>query len=221
MNMFWAIIKRDITLGLRQGGGLAQALGFVLAVLVLVPIAIGPDQQTLQHLAPGIMWLALLLSVLLSAERIYAPDFDDGSLELFTMAAMPLEAVALAKTLAHWLGVSLPLAIIAPLLGFLLNIAWNDFMLTMTSMAIGSLALSMLASIGSAITAGLRRGGLLITLLILPLYIPVLIFGISAIAGRTGPSGPMPSILLLTGITLITVVLSPWASAAALRIYLK
>jgi heme exporter protein B len=216
-----AIIANSVKLAFRQGGGLGQALGFVLAVIVLVPIAIGPDQGTLQRLAPGIMWLTLLLAVLLTADRIFSQDLEDGTLELILANGYWLVPVALAKALAHWLSVSLPLAIVTPLLGFLLNFSVADLPVAFASMLIGSLALSMLAAIGGAITAGLRRGGLLVTLLVLPLYIPVLIFGISAIAGRTGPSGATPALLLLTGITLITCVIAPWAAAAALRVYLR
>ncbi len=221
MSTAFSIIRRDLQLAWRQGGGLGPALGFLLAVLVLVPLAVGPDQALLQRLAPGIMWLTLLLAVLLTAERIYTQDLDDGSLELMSASQLPLEITALAKTLAHWLSVSLPLAVIAPFLGIMLNLDVGQLPLLLAAMVLGSLSLSMLASIGGAVTAGLKRGGLIISLLILPLYVPVMIFGISVTSAQLGPHGSKASVLVLAAITLATSVISPWASAAALRVYLK
>jgi heme exporter protein B len=220
MSAFITIMRRDLTLLWRQGGGAGAALGFILAVLVLVPLSIGPDQNLLQRLAPGIMWLTLLLAVLLTAERIYAQDLEDG-LDVLALQSLPLELTCLAKSLAHWLGVSLPLAIISPFLGFLLNLDATNLSILLLSMMLGSLALSLLASIGAAVTAGLRRGGLLISLLVLPLYVPVMIFGVSATAATTGPSGSTSSLLVLTAVTLVALAVSPWASAAALRTYLR
>jgi heme exporter protein B len=221
MKAFTAILKRDLLLGLRQGGGAGAALAFMLSVLVLIPLALGPDQNLLRRLAPGIMWLSLLLAVLLTAERIFQQDYEDGTLDALMTIALPLEGVALAKALAHWLSVGLPLAIIAPLLGILINVDTASIPLLMLSMALGSLALSLLAAIGGAVTAGLRRGGLLVALLILPLYAPVLIFGVSTTMAQTSPSGTTGGLLVLSAIALISLVLQPWASAAALRAYLK
>ncbi len=221
MNAFISIAARDLRLAIRQGGGLGAALGFLLAVLVLVPIALGPDQALLQRLAPGIMWLTLLLAVLLTADRIYTQDLEDGTLELLLISPLPMEATAFAKALAHWLSVSLPLAVIAPCLGVLLNLDLGQFPVLLSSMVVGSVALSMLASIGGAVTAGLKRGGLIIPLLVLPLYIPVMIFGLSATTAGLGPEGSTSSLLVLLAITLMCTVISPWASAAALRVYLK
>ena len=193
----------------------------MLSVLVLVPLSLGPDQNLLRRLAPGIMWLSLLLAVLLTAEKIFQQDYEDGTLDALLSASLPLELTVLAKGLAHWLSVGLPLAIIAPLLGLLINIESASIPMTMLSMIAGSLALSMLASIGGAVTAGLRRGGLLVALLILPLYVPVLIFGLSATLVETGPSGATNSLLVLLAITLISVAIQPLAAAAALRAYLR
>ncbi len=221
MTAALGIIARDLRLTWRQGGGLGAALGFLLAVMVLVPIALGPDQALLQRLAPGIMWLTLLLAVLLTADRIYTQDLEDGTLELLLTSPLPLEATVFAKSIAHWLSVSLPLAVIAPGLGIMLNLDVRQFPVLLASMVLGSVALSMLASIGGAITAGLKRGGLIIPLLVLPLYIPVMIFGLSATTADLGPAGSTSSLLVLSAITLICAVVSPWASAAALRVYLK
>jgi heme exporter protein B len=221
MRAFLAILKRDIMLGLRQGGGAGAALAFMLSVLVLVPLALGPDQNLLRRIAPGIMWLSLLLAVLLTSERVFQQDYEDGTLDALVGIALPLEFVTLAKALAHWFSVSLPLAVIAPLLGILINIDNSSIPLLMLAMTLGSLSLSLLASIGGAITAGLRRGGLLVALLILPLYVPVMVFGVSATLSETGPSSPASSLIVLAAIALVSLVVQPWASAAALRAYLR
>jgi heme exporter protein B len=221
MKAFWAVLKRDLVLGLRQGGGAGAAIAFMLSVLVLIPLSIGPDQNLLQRLAPGIMWLALLLAVLLTSEKIFQQDYEDGTLDALITINLPLEWVSLAKALAHWLAVGLPLAIVAPVLGIFLNIEGASIPLLMVAMVMGSLALSLLAAVGGAVTAGLRRGGLLVSLLILPLYVPVLVFGLSATSAASGPEGPLSSLLVLTAIGLVSLVVQPWASAAALRAYLK
>ncbi len=213
-----ALIRRDIDLARAQGGGLGAALGFILAVMVLVPLALGPDQALLQRLAPGLMWLALLLAVLLTADRMFQQDYEDGSLDVMLMGHLPFEFVTLTKALAHWITVSLPLSIITPPVGLLLNIDATQIPLLWLSMLTGSLALSLLASLGGAVTAGLRRGGLLVSLLILPLYVPVLIFGVAA---STFGDGSTQALLVLSAITLMSFVVAPWASAAALRAYLR
>jgi heme exporter protein B len=218
MTAFLAILKRDVVLGFRQGGGAAAAFAFMLSVILLVPLALGPEQKLLQRLAPGLMWLSLLLAVLLTAERLFQQDFEDGTLDGLMGIALPLELVCLAKALAHWLTVGLPLAILAPLLGILINIDADLIPLLMCAMIIGALALSMLAAVGGAITAGLRRGGLLVALLILPLYVPVLVFGQSVTAAEQGRGA---SLLVLLAVALIAVAVQPIASAAALRAYLK
>ncbi len=216
-----ALIKRDIMLARRQGGGLGAALGFILSVMVLIPLALGPDQNLLSRLAPGMMWLALLLSVLLTADRMFQQDFEDGSLDVMAMTTMPFELITLAKALAHWLTVSLPLAILTPPLALLLSINVSQLPILFVSMVAGSLALSMLASIGGAVTAGLRRGGLLVSLLILPLYVPVLIFGVAASTSDMGPSSSTPALIVLCSITLMSLIVAPWACAVALKAYLR
>jgi heme exporter protein B len=221
MKAFAAILRRDVTLGLRQGGGAGAALAFILAVLVLVPLALGPDQNLLRRLAPGLMWLSLLLAILLTAERIFQQDHEDGTLDAFATIALPLEFVTLAKALAHWLTVGLPLAVMAPFVGILINIETSVVPRLLLAMLLGSLSLSLLAAIGGAITAGLRRGGLLVALLVLPLYVPVLVFGLSATQAAASPDGGASALLVLLAITLVALVVQPWASAAALRAYLR
>ena len=221
MKLILALIRRDLLLSIRQGGGGGTALGFFLAAVALLPIGIGPNQALLARIAPGALWIALLLSVLLSADRIFQQDYEDGSLDVMTMGPAPFEMVALAKSIAHWLSTSLPLAIAAPLLGFLLNLEPSAILPLALAMGLGSVALSLLAAIGAAVTVGLRRGGLLVSLLVPPLYVPVLIFGLSASQGAASPDLATPSLLILSAIALVSLVVSPLASAAALRSYLK
>ena len=206
---------------MRQGGGAGTALGFFLTVVVLLPIGIGPDQALLARIAPGALWIALLLSVLLSADRIFQQDYEDGSLDIMTMGPVPFEMVALAKAVAHWLSTSLPLAIAAPILGFLVNLEPSAILPLAIAVVVGSIALSLLAAIGAAVTVGLRRGGLLVSILVLPLYVPVLIVGLSASQPGAAPGLTTASLLILGAIALVSLVVSPLASAAALRSYLK
>ncbi len=221
MGALKAILWRDLALARQQGGGLGAAFSFILAVVVLVPLAIGPDLVLLQRLAAGMLWLSLLLAVLLTAEQIFQRDLEDGSLELMTMTTVPFELITLVKAIAHWLTVSLPLAVIAPPLGLLLNLDINQLPIFWLSIIVGSLALSLLASLGGAIAAGLRRGGLLVSILVLPLYIPVLIFGVSATTMLMGAQSAVPSLLVLLAITLLCLVMVPLACAAALRAYMR
>jgi heme exporter protein B len=218
---FTTLLRRDLLLMVRQGGSLGAALSFMLAFVVMIPLALGPDQATLGRLAPGLIWLALLLAVLLTTERIFQQDHDDGSLDLLAMGDLPLELACLAKALAHWLSVSLPLAVLAAPVGILLNLDTTRILPVMLAMVTGSLALSLLASVAGAITAGLRRGGLVVPLLVLPLYVPVLIFGIAASTGDLGPSGSTPALIVLAAIALVALVIQPWAAAAALRAYFR
>jgi heme exporter protein B len=221
-SAFMSILKRDLKLAARQGGGIGTAIGFFLTVVVLLPLGLGPDQNLLSRIAPGALWIALLLSVLLSADKLWQADYDDGSLEVMALSDTPLEVTALAKATVHWLTSGLPLAIAAPLLGFLLNLDTVLVIPLMTAMVTGSLALSLLASLGAAITVGLRQGGLLVSLLILPLYVPVMIFGVLSTSGfQTGIDNSGTSLLILAAIVLVALVVSPFASAAALRSYLR
>jgi heme exporter protein B len=218
VSIIMALVRRDLVLALRQGGGVGTALGFFLTVMVLLPIGLGPDQALLQRIAPGALWVSLLLAVLLSADRIFQTDYDDGSLEVMTTGVAPLELVALAKAFAHWLSTALPLAIAAPLLGFLVNLDAAAILPLLLAMGLGSISLSLLAALGAAVTVGLRRGGLLVSLLILPLYVPVLIFGVSA---SSYADLAAPALLILSALALASLILAPVGCAAALRAYLK
>ncbi|MDP4822355.1 MAG: heme exporter protein CcmB [Aestuariivirgaceae bacterium] len=217
MSALLALLKRDLRLALRQSGGTGTAIGFFLTFVVLLPLGLGPDQALLQRIAPGALWIALLLSVLLSADRIFQADHDDGSLEIMAMGREDLSLIALTKALGHWLTAGLPLALAAPVLGFLVNLEPERILPQAIAMLVGSLALSLLASLGSAVTVGLRRGGPLVSLLILPLYVPVLIFGVAASGGMTQGS----ALLILTALSLASLVLCPLGAAAAIRAHLR
>jgi len=215
------LIRRDLRLAVRAGGGFGLGLVFFLIVIVLVPFGVGPEAAVLSRIAPGMLWVAALLAALLSLDRIFALDFEDGSLALIATSPLPLEGVALAKTTAHFITTGLPLTIAAPALGFLLNLAPSAYGFLLLSLALGTPALSMIGTFGAALTIGIKRGGLLLSLLVLPLYIPTLIFGAEAVRrGAEGLSASTP-LLMLAGITAGTVALLPFATAAALRINLR
>ncbi|MFV0361066.1 heme exporter protein CcmB [Tropicimonas sp.] len=216
-----ALLRRDLALSVRAGGGFGLALAFFLIVVTLTPFAVGPNAGTLSTIAAGILWLGALLSCLLSLDRIFALDHEDGSLELLATAPIPLEGVAAVKALAHWLTTGLPLTLAAPLLGVLLNLPGPGYLWLTLSLAIGTPALSVVGTFGAALTVGLKRGGLLLSLIVLPLYVPTLIFG-AEVARRGAEDMALSSPLaLLAGITLATVAFLPFASAAAIRINLR
>ena len=215
------LLIRDLRLAIRAGGGFGLALAFFLIVIVLVPFGVGPEAGILARIAPGILWLGALLACLLSLDRIFATDFEDGSLELLATAPIPLEGVVATKALAHWITTGLPLTLAAPVFAVLLNLPGTAFGWLVLSLAVGTPALSMIGAFGAALTVGLKRGGLLLSLLVLPLYIPTLIFGADAV--RRGAEGlPASSpVILLAGITLGSIALLPFAGAAALRVNLR
>lgn len=222
MNLVWALVCRDITLAVRQGGGAGVALGFFLVVVVMLPLGLGPDPVTLTRIAPGALWVALLLSVLLSTDRIFQADYEDGALEVMLLGPVPSELIVVAKTTAHWLTSGLPLALAAPLLGIFLNLPPEAFLPLVATTLIGSPALSFLGAVGAAVTVGIRRGGLLLSILVLPLYVPILIFGVSAASAAI--SGPVPfgtPALILAALSLASIVLCPLAAAAALRVHFR
>lgn len=218
MSAFVQLMRRDLRLALREGGTTGTALGFFLVVVAILPLGLGPDLNLLARLAPGLLWIALLLSALLSLDRLFHNDADDGSLETLAMGPLPLEAVAAAKALAHWLTTCLPLVLAAPLMAVLLNLPIEAFGALVLTMAIGSPALSFMGAIGASLTLGLRRGGPLLALLVLPLYMPVLIFGVTALTiAMEGGDMISPPFLILLALSLAAGVLAPVAAAAALR----
>lgn len=222
MKPFRALIGRDIRLSLREGGAVGSALGFYLIVVAMLPLGLGPDMALLSRIAPGLLWVALLLSALLSLPRIFETDFEDGSLEVMATGSLPLELVVFGKSLAHWITTALPLALMAPVLGLLLNLELAAYPPLIATMLIGTPAISFIGAIGAALTLRSRRGGLLLALLMLPLYVPTLIFGISAISALlVGPGGAGASLAILGAISLAAIALSPLAAAAALRMQVQ
>lgn len=216
-----ALLIRDLRLALRAGGGFGLGLAFFLIVVVLVPFGVGPEAAVLTRIAPGILWVAALLAALLSLDRIFALDLEDGALPLLATSPLPLEGVALVKALAHWLTTGLPLTLAAPVLGFLLQLDRAAYPYLLASLALGTPALSMIGAFGAALTVGIRRGGLLLSLLVLPLYVPTLIFGATAVRrGADGLGADVP-LLILAGITLGSFALLPFATALVLRINLR
>lgn len=214
-----AVLRRDLALARRDGGALGTALGFYLIVVALLPLGLGPDAALLSRIAAGALWIALLLSALLSVARVFEADHDDGSLDVLRTAAAPLEAIVLVKIVAHWLTTAVPLVLAAPLLGLLLNLEPATMGILVASMVIGSPAVSAIGAIGAALTLTTRKSGLLIALLVLPLYVPTLVFGISAIdASLLNPGGVTAPLLILAAISLASVVLAPLAAALALRV---
>lgn len=221
MNSFWALVRRDLRLAVREGGAIGTALGFFLIVVSLMPLGLGPDLNLLARIAAGILWIALLLAALLSLNRIFEADYEDGTLDVLATGHLPLELVATAKSLAHWLTTGIPLALLAPVLGILLNLNLASYPILVGTTLVGTPAVSFLGAIGAALTVKARRGGLLLALVVLPLYVPTLIFGISAVSAAAGPAGMGAAFLILAAISLAAVVLGPIAAAAALRIQLQ
>lgn len=217
MTRFLRLVGRDLRLALRQGSDATIAVMFFVLCVVLFPFGVGPEPNILARIAAGVIWVAALLASLLSLERLFQTDYEDGSLELLSLTALPLEAVVLAKVLAHWLVTGVPLIVAAPLLAVLLNMEAAGFGVLVLTLAIGTPILSLIGAIGAALTLGARRGGVLLSLLILPLYIPVLIFGAGAIDAAINGLTPRPHLLLLAGILAAALPLAPWAGASALR----
>jgi heme exporter protein B len=222
MRSFWALLKRDLTLAVREGAALGTALGFYLVVVALLPLGLGPDLKLLSRIAPGVLWVALLLAALLSLPRMFEADHEDGSLEVMATAPLPLELAVAAKALAHWISTGIPLALMAPVLGIMLNLELGLAPALIATMLAGTPAISFLGSVGAVLTLTARRGGLLLALLVLPLYIPTLIFGISAIGfADLGQEGFGASFLILTAISVGSAAVAPVAAAAALRLQMS
>ena len=208
-------------LAVRAGGGFGLGLAFFLIVVVLVPFGVGPETGLLARIAPGILWLGALLATLLSLDRVFALDWEDGSLDLIATSPLPMEGVVSVKALAHWLTTGLPLVIASPLFGLLLSLPEAGYGPVILSLLIGTPALSVIGTFGAALTVGLKRGGLLLSLLVLPLYVPTLIFG--AEVARRGAEGMeiATPLMMLAGISFGVVALLPFASAAVLRVNLR
>jgi heme exporter protein B len=221
ISMFRWIVARDLTLAWRRRADVLSTLFFFVIVVSLFPLGIGPETQLLRSIAPGVVWVAALLASMLSLGRVFQNDYQDGTLEQMLLTPQPLYLVVLGKVLAQWLVSEVPLVLIAPLIGVQFDLAPNTLLVLFISLVIGTPILSLIGSIGAALTLGLRGGGVLIALLILPLYVPVLIFGAGAVDASITGMSPQANLYLLGAFLVVSLVFTPWATSAALRISLE
>ncbi|MCF6324960.1 MAG: heme exporter protein CcmB [Gammaproteobacteria bacterium] len=212
------IVMRDLTLAMRHRSDVLTTVFFFIIVVSLFPLGVGPDAALLREMAAGVVWVAALLASMLSLTRLFADDYNDGTLEQLMMVPQPLSLIVLGKVLAHWIISGLPLVLMSPLLGLQFGLEGDELIMLMVTLLIGTPVLSLLGAIGAALTLGLRGGGVLVSLLVLPLYIPVLIFGAGAVTASAAGMGADGHLSLMGAILLLALVLAPWASAAALRI---
>jgi heme exporter protein B len=216
--MFWWLVRRDLILAWRRQADVLATVFFFVIVVSLFPLGIGPEPQLLRAIAPGIVWVAALLASMLSLGRIFGNDYQDGTLEQILLTPQPLILLVLAKTLAHWLVSEVPLVIVAPLLGVQFGLSENTLATITVSLLLGTPILSLVGSVGAALTLGLRAANVLIALLILPLCIPALIFGAGAVDASVNGTGTQPWLLLLAATLIVSLVFAPWATGAGLRI---
>jgi heme exporter protein B len=217
-SLFWATFKRDLILAFRHKGDMVNPLVFFLIAITMIPLALGPEKAVLMRIAPGIIWVMALLATLLSLDSLFRSDFDDGSLEQLLIAPYPLALSVFAKILVHWLATGLPLTLMAPLLGVMLSLPASAFAALCYSLLLGTAAMSLIGAVGAALTVSLRKGGVLISLIVMPLYIPILIFGASAVqTAALGEAYNMQLAVLGAGLA-IALLLAPLAAAGALRV---
>jgi heme exporter protein B len=217
MAAFTGLFRRDLSLALRQGGDTGLVLGFFVLAVVLFPFGIGPEPAILQRVGAGIVWVAALLAALLSLDRLFEADYQDGGLELLALSSLPLELAVLAKCAAHWVATGLPLALISPFLALLLDLEPAAIPSLLVSLLLGTPALSLIGSVAAALTLGARRQGVVLSILVLPLYVPPLVFGAGSVEAGTAGVGTRAYLLILAALTLGALAFCPWASAAALR----
>jgi len=216
--MFAWLVWRDLILAWRRRADVLATLFFFVIVVSLFPLGIGPERETLKTIAPGVVWVAALLASMLSLGRIFGNDYQDGTLEQLLLTPQPAYLVVLAKVLAHWIVSEVPLVLIAPVLGVQFGLSQNGQAIVVVSLLLGTPVLSVIGSVGAALTLGLRAANVLVALLVLPLYIPVLIFGSGAVQAIVTGSSPQAWLLLLGAMLIVSLVFAPWATAAALRI---
>jgi len=222
LKVFICILSRDITLALRRRTDVLTTLFFFIIVVSLFPLGVGSERELLRQLGPGVVWVAALLASMLALERLFAADYEDGTLEQMLLTGQPLSLLVLAKVVAHWLLTGLPLVIVAPLVAMQYHLSDDAVWIMAASLSVGTPILSLLGTIGAALTLGLRGGGILLSLLILPLYIPVLVYGSGAVAvSAIEITDTLPYFYLLGAFLLVALVFAPLASAAALRISLE
>jgi len=218
LDACWALLCRDFTLAIRHRGELANPLLFFVMVVTLFPLGLGPESGTLRIIAPGVIWVAALLAALLSLDSIFRSDFEDGSLEQLMLSPYPAALLIFTKVFVHWLISGLPLLFMAPVLGVLLQLPAEGMTTLVISLALGTPVLSLIGAIGVALTVGLRRGGVLLSLLVLPLYVPVIIYGASAVANAAIGLPAVAQLYFLAALLALALTLAPIAAAAALRI---
>ena len=221
LRAFTLLLKRDLTLAIRHRAEILNPLLFFVLVTSLFPLGIGADPKLLQAVGPGIIWVAALLAALLSLEGIFRSDFEDGTLEQFLLSSHPVSVLVIAKVLAHWLITGLPLLVISPLLGVLLGLPGDAIMILLITLALGTPVLSLIGAVGVALTVGLRKGGMILSLLVLPLYVPLLIFAANAVDTAAAGLPVTAHLSLISALLLLSLSLSPLATAAALRISLS
>jgi heme exporter protein B len=221
MTAAWALLRRDVALAFRIGGGGGMGVAFFLLVATLTPLGLGDEHDALPRIAGGVTWVAALLACLLSLDRMFQADQEDGALDQLALSPMPLELVCAVKAAAHWLTTGLPLLAAAPVLAITLNLPAEAFWPLMASLAVGTPALSLVGAVGAALTVGVRRGGLLLSLLVLPLYLPTLILGARAVERATVGLDVFAPLALLGAVTLLSAAVGPIAAAAALRVNLR
>lgn len=217
MNGVYAILSRELRLALRQSSDSMIVIAFFVIAVVLFPFGVGPEPNMLARIGPGVIWVAALLAAMLSMERMFQTDYEDGSLELLALTPVPLELIVLAKVLSHWLTTGLPLIIVSPLLAIMMNIPYEGWGTLILSLALGTPTLSLIGAVGAGLVLGARRGGVLLSLLVLPLFIPVLIFGVGSVDMVLNGLETKAHMLLLGGMFLGSLALTPWAIAAAVR----
>jgi len=215
------VVWRDLMLAWRRRADVLSTLFFFVIVVSLFPLSIGPETQLLRAIAPGVVWVAALLASMLSLGRLFANDYQDGTLEQMLMTPQPLYLIVLGKVLAQWLAAEVPLIIVAPLLGAQFGLSNRTLLILSVTLLLGTPVLSLIGSIGAALTLGLRSSNVLVSLLVLPLYIPVLIFGAGAVDASIMGMTTLPNIYLLGAVTTLSLVFAPWATSAALRISLE
>jgi heme exporter protein B len=215
------IVWRDLTLAWRRRADMLSTVFFFVIVVSLFPLSIGPETELLRQIAPGVVWVAALLASMLSLGRLFSNDYHDGTLEQLLLTPQPLYLVVLGKTLAHWIVSEIPLVLIAPVVGLQFDLSRETSLILCASLLLGTPVLSLVGSVGAALTLGLRGGGVLISILVLPLYIPALIFGAGAVAATIAGMSPAANLYLLGAFAIVSLLFSPWAASAALRISLE
>ncbi|MDE0097947.1 MAG: heme exporter protein CcmB [Gammaproteobacteria bacterium] len=218
---FLSLLRRDLRIALRERNDLVQPVLFFVVVVSLFPLSVAPDRQLLQDAGPGIIWVSALLATLLALDSMFRPDYEDGSLEQLALSPQPLSLLVLAKAAAHWLASAVPLIVVSPLLAMLMQLPGNATGVLALSLVLGTPALSLIGAVGVGLTVGIRRNGVLLSLLVLPLYVPALIFGAGAVQSVMISQDPTPHLLLLAAFSLFTLAVCPLAAAAAIRISLN